>query len=205
MSVNPFDVPDIDYRYEAKRWVPFKPANTGRRPILFIVPASDDYYDLNETKVEIKIRLNTASTVGISSAEGAASDANNTNYVYSANNFGRSLFKQMNVNFSGVQMTEQSNSYHQKAYIETLVNYNGEQGKTILAAQGRVNELNVAEELTPTNAANNDEPDDAPWAGKTGLEALTSRLLGKVCHTSMVKLHVSAEQGNVWSQAFKLT
>ena len=205
MSVNPFDVPDIDYRYEAKRWVPFKRANTGRRPILFIVPASDDYYDLNETKVEIKIRLNTASTGGISSAEGAASDANNTNYVYCANNFGLSLFKQMNVNFSGIQMTEQSNTYHQKAYIETLVNYNGEQGKTILAAQGWVNELNVAEELTPTNAANNDEPDDAPWAGKTDLEALTSRLLGKVYHTSMVKLHVSAEQGNVWSQAFKLT
>lgn len=152
MSVNPFDVPDIDYRYEAKRWVPFKPANTGRRPILFIVPASDDYYDLNETKVEIKIRLNTASTGGISSAEGAASDANNTNYVYCANNFERSLFKQMNVNFSGVQMTEQSNTYHQKAYIETLLNYNREEAKTTLAAQGWVNDLNVAEKLTPTSS-----------------------------------------------------
>ena len=37
MSLNLFDIPDIDYRYEAKRWIPFKPANTGTRPILFTV------------------------------------------------------------------------------------------------------------------------------------------------------------------------
>lgn len=58
MSLNLFDIPDIDYRYEAKRWIPFKPANTGARPILFTVPSGDDYYDLNDTKLEIKVRLN---------------------------------------------------------------------------------------------------------------------------------------------------
>ena len=75
-------------------------------------------------------------------------------------------------------------------YMETLVNYNRE-GKTTLAGQGWVNELNVAEESTPTNATNNDEPDVANWAGKTGLKALTSRLLGKVYHTFMIKPHVA--------------
>ena len=111
--------------------------------------------------------------------------------MYCANNFGYTLFNQMHVNFNGVLMTEQSNAYHQKAYIETLLNYNQEEGKTTLAAQGWVNELHVAEELTPTNAANNDEPDDAAWAGKTDLKALTSRLLGKVYHTFMDKPQVS--------------
>ena len=120
MSLNLFDIPDIDYPYEAKRWIPFKPANTGTRPILFTVPAGDDYYDLNETKLEIKVRLNTAGTGGISSGEGAPSDANNSKYVYCVNNFGHSLFNQMNVSFNGVLMTEQSNAYHQKAYLETL-------------------------------------------------------------------------------------
>ncbi|CAH3017178.1 unnamed protein product [Porites evermanni] len=76
-------------------------------------------------------------------------------------------------------------------YIETLVNYNREEGKTTLAAQGWVNELNVAEESTPTNATNNEEPDVANWAGETGLKALTSRLLGKVYHTFMIKPHVA--------------
>ena len=116
MSLNFFDVPDVDYRYEAKRWVPFKPANTGRRPILFTDPAFDDYYDLNETKLEIKISLNTSGTNGVSRSEGIPSDANNTKYVYCANNFVHTLFNQMNVSFNGVLMTEQSNAYHQKTY-----------------------------------------------------------------------------------------
>ena len=54
-----------------------------------------------------------------------------------------------------------------------------------MAAQGWVNELKVAEELTPTTTTNNDKP------GKIGLKALTSRLLGKVYHTFMIKPHVS--------------
>ena len=82
MSLNLFDVPNVDYSYEAKRWVPFQPANTGRQPILFTVPASDDYYDLNEAKLEVKVRLNTAGTNGVVAAEDGASDANNSKYIY---------------------------------------------------------------------------------------------------------------------------
>ena len=78
MSLNLFDVRDVDYRYEAKRWVLFKPASTGKPPILSTIPASDDFYDLNEAKLEIKIRLNTAGTGGIDDDETAASDANDT-------------------------------------------------------------------------------------------------------------------------------
>ena len=73
-------------------------------------------------------------------------------------------------------MTEQSNAYHQKAYLETLQNFNRQEGETTLAAQGWVNELNVLEELTPTNAGTNDKPNPNNWSGKTGLKALTSRL-----------------------------
>ena len=124
MSLNLFDVPDVDYRYEAKRYVPFKPANTGKRPILFTFPSSEDYYDLNECFLEVKVRLNTEGTGEVSDSEGAASTANLTKYVYCVNNFGHTLFNQMNVHFNGVLMSEQSNAYHQKAYIETLLNYN---------------------------------------------------------------------------------
>ena len=191
MSLNLFDVPDIGYTYEAKRWIPFKPANTGRQPILFTVPACDDYYDLNETKLEIKVRLNTTGTGGVSSGEGAASDGNNSKYIYCVNNFGHSLFNQMNVSFNGVMMTEQSNAYHQKAFLETLQNYTRQEGDTTLAPQGWVNELNVRNKLTPTNATNDDEPNPSAWTGKTGLKALTSRLLGKVYHTFMIKPHIA--------------
>ena len=191
MSLNLFDVPDIDYRYEAKRWIPFKPANTGRRPILFTVPSSEDYYDLNETKLEVKVRMNTTGTGGLDDDETAASDGNDTKYVYCVNNFGHTLFNQMNVSFNGVLMTEQSNAHHHKAYVETMLNYSREEGKTILAAQGWVNELNVRASLTPTNAGTNDKPNPNDWDGKTGLKSLTRRLLGKAYHTFMIKPHVS--------------
>ena len=88
-------------------------------------------------------------------------------------------------------MTEQSNAYHQKAYLETLQNFNRQEGETTLVPQGWVNELKFLEELTPTNAGNNDEPNPNNWSGKTGLKALTSRLLGKAYHTFMIKPHIT--------------
>ena len=44
-------------------------------------------------------------------------------------------------------MTEQSNAYHQKAYLETLQNFNRQEGETTLVPQGWVNELKFLEEL----------------------------------------------------------
>ena len=98
----------------------------------------------------------------------------------------------MNVHYYGVLMSEQSNDYHQKAYTETLLNYNREEGETLLTPQGWLNEVNVPEELNPINAANNDKPNPNDWPGKTGLKALTSRLYGKVYHSFMIKPHLAA-------------
>ena len=47
----------MDYRYEASRDEAFQPALTGTRPITFSIPASDDYYDLNELCFQVKVRL----------------------------------------------------------------------------------------------------------------------------------------------------
>ena len=135
--------------------------------------------------------MNTTGTGGLVDDETDASDGDDTKFVYCVNNFGHTLFNQMNVTFNGVLMTEQSNAYHQKAYVETLLNYNREEGKTTLAAQGWVNELNVRASLTTTNAGTNDKPNPNDWDGKTGLKALTRRLLGKTYHTFMIKPHVA--------------
>ena len=87
-------------------------------------------------------------------------------------------------------MTEQSNAYHQKAYLETLLNFNRQEGETLLAPQGWVNELHVKDQLVPQNAANDDEPDPTACDGKNGLKALTNRLLGKAYHTFFIKPHI---------------
>lgn len=97
----------------------------------------------------------------------------------------------MNVHYNGVLMSEQSNAYHQKAYKETLLNYNRQERDTLLDPQSWVNEVNVQEELTPTDATNNDEPNPGAWTGETGLKEPTSRLLDKVHHTFMIKPHLA--------------
>ena len=83
---------------------------------------------------------------------------------------------------NGVLMTEQSNTYHYRAYLETLLNYNREEEATKLAPQGWVNQLNLVEELS-TTTANTGVPNNANWSGNTELRALTSRLLDQNWHT----------------------
>ena len=42
------------------------------------------------------------------------------------------------MSMNGVLMTEQSNTYHYKAYLETLLNYNREEGASKLASPSRL-------------------------------------------------------------------
>ena len=190
MSLNLFDVPEVDYRYEASRDVVFQPALTGIQPITFSIPASDDYYDLNELRFQVKVRLTdpAAGYQGLK-ANLANSDANNTRNTYCVNNFGHSIFRDMTLSMNGVLMTEQSNTYHYRAYLETLLNYSRDEGATKLAPQGWVNQLNVIAEMGATGA-NSDIPTNANWNGNIELRALTSRLLDQNWHTFIIRPHL---------------
>ena len=92
MSLSLFDVADVDYRHEASREVEFQPALTGIQPITFSIPGSDDYYDPNSLRFNVKVRLTdpAAGYAGLSADLTAASDANNTKSTYCVNNFGHS-------------------------------------------------------------------------------------------------------------------
>ncbi|CAH3173311.1 unnamed protein product [Porites lobata] len=189
MSLELFDVPDVDYRYEASREVEFQPALTGIQPITFSIPGSDDYYDTNSLRFKVKVRL-TNPAAGYTGLDAGLliSDANESRHVYCVNNFGHTIFRDMTLSMNGVLMTEQSNTYHYRAYLETLLNYNREEGATKLAPQGWVNQLNVIAEMGAT-AANSDVPVAANWSGNTELRALTSRLLEEHWHTFIVPIH----------------
>ena len=169
----------MDYRYEASRDVTFQPALTGIQPITFSIPASEDYYDLNELRFQVKVRL-TDPAGGYQGLKSnlADSDANNTRNTYCVNNFAHSIFRDITMSLNGVLMTDQSNTYHYRAYLETLLNYNREEGATKLASQGWVNQLNVIDEMGATGA-NSDIPTTAAWSGNVELRALTSRLLSE--------------------------
>ena len=86
---------------------------------------------------------------------------------------------------NGVLMTEQNNTYHYRAYLESLLNYSREEGATKLAPQGWVNQLNVIAAMGATGA-NSDTPTTANWSGNAELRALTSRLLDQNWHTFII-------------------
>ncbi|CAH3025973.1 unnamed protein product, partial [Porites evermanni] len=190
MSLQLFDVPDVDYRYEASREVEFQPALTGIQPITFSIPGSDDYYDTNSLRFKVKVRL-TNPAAGYTGLDAGLliSDGNETRHVYCINNFGHTIFRDITLSMNGVLMTEQSNTYHYRACLETLLNYNREEGATKLAPQGWVNQLNVVNVMGAT-AVNSDVPTDANWSGNTDLRALTSRLLEEHWHTFLIRPHL---------------
>ena len=198
MSLNLFDVPEVDYRYEASRNVVFQPALTGIQPIKYSIPASADYYDLNELRFQVKVHLTDPATGyrGLK-ANLAISDGNNTKNTYCVNNFAHSIFRDMTLSMNGVLMTEQGNTYYYRAYLETLLNYSREEGSTKLAPQGWVNQLNVVEELS-TTTANTDVPNNANWSCNTELRALTSRLLDQNWHTFIITIYHPSRRVNVW-------
>ena len=180
----------MDYRYEASRDEAFQPALTGTRPITFSIPASDDYYDLNELCFQVKVRL-TDPAAEYQGLKGnvANSDGNNTRNTYCVNNFGHTIFGDINLRMNGVLMTEQSNTYHYKAYVETSLNCNREEGATKLAPQGWVNQLNVIDEMR-AKGANSDTHTNANWSGNAELRALTSRWLSESWHTFIIRPHL---------------
>lgn len=98
----------------------------------------------------------------------------------------------MDLKFNQVLMTQQTNQYHQDAYLKTLLNFSQEEGKTKLAAQGWVNQVNPTAELTAA-AANSDKLTEAE--GKDAFEALeeiTKPLQLKRWTTFVVKPNLAA-------------
>ena len=55
-----FRVPPVDFRFEARRYVHYRPVYQGIEPITFHVPATDDYMDIKGAKVIVKVRLKTS-------------------------------------------------------------------------------------------------------------------------------------------------
>ena len=63
-------------------------------------------------------------------------------------NIAHSLFKQISVRLNGTLISPQTDTYHYKAYLETLLNFNRDDGETILKPQGWFNTVNMPDVLT---------------------------------------------------------
>ena len=178
-SLDIFSVPSTDYDLQGYRMVPYHKLSSSITPMKFSVQQLEDYVDLNRNYFVIDLRLYSSSTNGIVADANAASDANNTRFVYSVNNLAHTVFKQINLRFNGTLMTEQTDTYAYSAYFQTLLNYHRDDGETLLQPQGWVNFLNIPAELAAAGG-NDDISTTNGWAhGDTNaLKTLTTPFRG---------------------------
>ena len=128
---NLYDVPPTDVTYEGYRMVTISPITTGITPMEFVIPALDDFVDLNRSYFTIKLRLKTTKDANLAAA----------NQLYVTPNLAHNLFKQINVRLNGTLISPQTDTYAYKAFFETLLNYDRDDEETILKPQGWINGL----------------------------------------------------------------
>ena len=114
--VKMFEVPDTDLSMTARRWVKINPFNTGINPASFQIDPQDDFLDLieSEFEVELVLKKHTAGTI----TNLAAADV-----LGVVNNLGHSLFKQINVRLNSTLISPETDMYHYKAFLDTVLNY----------------------------------------------------------------------------------
>ena len=185
------------YATWAHRFVRYSPTLTGIDPITFAIPQTEDFVDLADSRLEIEVRFtNPATGYNGIKVDDDVSDANNTRNTYVETNLGHTLFKQMDLSLNGALMTPQGGNYHHQAYIENLLNYSREDGKTKLVAEGWTNDLNVRRTIARTGAAD-DTPDPPLEMAKIapGMYALTGLLQQKRWMTFVIRPHLPVFTG----------
>ncbi|XP_068739003.1 uncharacterized protein F54H12.2-like [Montipora capricornis] len=186
-------MPSTDITVDSYRMVQYSQAMTGIVPITFTIPGWDEFVDLGRTYFDIQLKLNSASTNGIVADTNAAWDADDTKFVYVTNNLAHGLFKQINLRLGGVLMSEQTDTYMYKVFIDTILNYSRDEGSTLLAPQGLVNYMNMEEQLEESDA-NNDISTTAGWAHNdtNALKTATKLFYSNNKTTMIMYPHVAA-------------
>ena len=75
------------------------------------------------------------------------------NNLFPVNNLAHSLFKQVSVQLNGTLISPQMDTYHYKAYLEIFLNYDREDGETVLKPQWWYNNINLSATFTGNNVS----------------------------------------------------
>ena len=93
----------------------------GINPVEFQVDPQEDYVDLSRSFFEIELALQLANGDNVVEAM----------RLWPTDNLAHILFKQISVRLNGTLIGPQTDTYHYKAYLETLLNYNRDDGETV--------------------------------------------------------------------------
>lgn len=144
-----FSVPPTQTSIENATFVEYHPISSlsDGAPIEFEVSSSgDDYIDFNDSQLCVRIKI----------VKADGSNLTQTAKVGPVNNTLHSLFSQVDVSLNGTQITDSSNTYSYRSYIEDLLSFGSEAKKSHLTcALFYKDEAGKMESVNPTaNDAN---------------------------------------------------
>ena len=131
--LNMFKIPPTDLSMSSRRFVRINLFNVGINPMTFQVDPQEDFIDLKESYFEVELAIKKDNATNLLAAE----------VIGLANNLAHTLFKQINVRMNGTLISPQTDTYHLKAFIETILNHDRDDGTTILTPEWWYNSLDV--------------------------------------------------------------
>ena len=187
-GLNVFKVPPTDISIDAYPMVTIHPTTTGINPMEVIIPALDDHVDLNHSYFTMDLRLKKDNAGNLVADE----------KLWVTNNLAHPIIKQIDLRLNGTLISPQSDTYHYKAYLETLMNYNRDNGKPVLRPQDWFNALDFSPEWTANNtdsAAPHAEYNALSANHKSALaqsKAETAYYVGGARHSLVFQPHLEA-------------
>lgn len=155
-GLNLFSVPPTDVSLEKNKIYPIFPmSNTNLRPVEFSIEGRDNYVDLSQSYFEIKGKLTLA----------AGGEILHDTKLVPVTNLGHSMIKQIKLLLNGNLVTDASDDYAYKAYIETLLNFHKEAQDSYLKLCGWYHHGGFVEAMT-----NNQMDDTTPHEDYTNLD-----------------------------------
>jgi len=109
--LNLFTIQPTDLSTSSYRIGPIQTYTTGINPVYFQVDPQEDYADLSRRIFEIELSIKLKNDDNIVEAR----------RLWPTNNLAHTMFKQISVRFNGILISPQTNTYHHKAYLETLL------------------------------------------------------------------------------------
>ena len=136
-----YSVPPTDTSLlQGARWVEYSPVVPGVDPIEFTIPKGTSFIDLSKTQLFLTMQIINSDDTNI-----------DVGTVALINNPLHSIIKQFSIRLNGTLITEQSDTYAYRAYIESLLNYDKSAKETFLTSALFMKDT----------AGNMDEPDPA--------------------------------------------
>lgn len=142
--LNLFKIPPTDMSLMNRQEVEYQPFSSGITPLEFSLPPQDGMVDMSRSHVEVKCKFKQGDGTALPTLAAPAT-------MFPVTNLGHSIVANVRVSLNGTLVSGQSDKYAYKAFLDTVVNHDREDGKTLLRASGWRNGLDPKESTLTAN------------------------------------------------------